>query len=281
MKKKTLMAPKRRSTRPSRSRGDAQIDARSYLLRDGVRFRTVLCARPDDIPQYRLKLESDNDNIVGLSAIADELRMTGLNLRVEAVENILNTLCGVIPEYIARTGNAVRLGNLVTIKPYATGTVAHANDAADPDKNHLEVRATVCPSLRYSLAKVRLVNAMRKVDGIDSIVGGPKQKSGEVDAENDIVVLGRNIYLPLASADDAKAQGCAWLETRQGEMLGRCDVTLSGGEYLRLRLRLDAPPSVRDCRLVIETYGTEEAALDPSAPILSYRRNVRFVGKVQ
>ncbi len=64
-------------------------------------------------------------------------------------------------------------------------------------------------------------------------------------------------------------------------MLGRCDVTLSGGEYLRLRLRLDAPPSVRDCRLVIETYGTEEAALDPSAPILSYRRNVRFVGKVQ
>ena len=280
MKKKTFMAPKRMSGRPSLSRSDAQIDARSFLLRDGVRFRTVSCARTGDARQYRLKLESDNDNIVGLGAIADELRMAGLNLRVEAVENILNTLCGGIPEYIARTGNAVRLGNLVTIKPYATGTVAHANDAADPDTNHLEVRATVCPSLRYSLAKVRLVNAMRKVDGIDSVVGGPRQKSGEVDAENDIAVFGRNIYLP-ESADGANVRGCAWLETREGEMLGRCEVTLSGGEYLRLRLRLDAPPSVRDCRLVIETYGTAEAALDPSAPILSYRRNVRFVGEVQ
>lgn len=168
MKKKTLMAPKRMSARPSRSRGDAQIDARSYLLRDGVRFRTVPCARFGDVQQYRLQLESDNDNIVGLDAIEDELRTAGLNLRVEAVENILNTLCGVIPEYIARTGNAIRLGNLVTLKPYATGTVAHANDAPDPEKNHLEVRATVCPALRYSLAKARLVNAMRNVDGIDS-----------------------------------------------------------------------------------------------------------------
>lgn len=281
MRKKTLMAPKRMSARPSRSREDAQIDARSFLLRNGVRFRTVPCARSGDIPQYRLQLESDNDNIVGLGAISDELRQAGLNLRVEAVENILNTLCGVIPEYIARTGNAVRLGNLVTLKPYATGTIAHANDAADPDKNHLEVRATVCPSLRYSLAKVRLVNAMRNVDGIDSVVGGPSQKSGEVDAENEITVTGQNIYLPPPSASGAQARGCAWLETREGEMLGRCDVTLSGGEYLRLRLRLDAPPSVRDCRLVIETCGTAEAALDPSAPILSYRRNVRFVGNVQ
>ena len=275
------MAPKRMSAPPSRSREDAQIDARSFLLRDGVRFRTVPCARSGDVPQYRLKLESDNDNIVGLSAIEDELRMAGLNLRVEAVENILNTLCGVIPEYIARTGNAIRLGNLVTLKPFATGTVAHANDASDPEKNHLEVRATVCPSLRYSLAKMRLVNAKRNVDGIDSVVGGPAQKSGEVDAENEIAVAGRSIYLPLSSACDAEARGRAWLETREGEMLGRCDVTLSGGAYLRLRIRLDALPRVRDCRLVIETYGTAEAAADPSSPILSYRRNVRFVGEVQ
>ena len=70
MKKKSFMAPKRMSGRPSRSRLDAQIDARSFLLRDGVRFRTVPCARSGDIPQYRLQLESDNDNIVGLGAIA-------------------------------------------------------------------------------------------------------------------------------------------------------------------------------------------------------------------
>ena len=145
------------SGRPSRSREDAQIDAQSFLLRDGVRFRTVPCARSGDAQQYRLQLESDNDNIVGLGAIADELRMAGLNLRVEAVENILNTLCGVIPEYI----------------------------------------------------------------------------------------------------------------------------TLSGGEYLRLRLRLDTPPRVRDCRLAIETCGTAEAAADPSSPVFLCRRNVRFVGEVQ
>lgn len=272
------MAPKRVSSPPSLSREDAQIDAQSFLLRGGVRFKAVPCARSGGTPQYRLQLESDNDNIVGLDAIKEELRMAGLNLRVEAVENILNTLCGVIPEYIARTGNAVRLGNLVTLKPYATGTVAHANDAPDPEKNHLEVRATVCPSLRYSLAKARLVNAMRNVDGIDNVVGGPAQKSGEVDAENEIAVAGRNIYLPPSSADGAEARGRAWLEAMDGKMLGRCDVTLSGGEYLRLRLRLDALPSVRDCRLVIETCGTAEAAADPSSPIMSYRRNVRFVG---
>ena len=279
MRKKSIMAPKRISSPPSRSREDAQIDEQSFLLRDGVKFRTIPCARSGGAPQYRLQLESDNDNIVGLGAIEEELRMSGLNLRVEAVENILNTLCGIIPEYIARTGNAVRLGNLVTLKPYATGTVAHANDAADPARNHLEVRATVCPSLRYSLAKARLVNAMRNVDGIDSVVGGPSQKSGEVDAEHEISVAGQNIYLPLSSAGDVEARGRAWLETRDGEMLGRCDVTLSGSEYLRLRLRLDAPPRVRDCRLVIETYGTAEAAADPSYPVFSYRRNVRFVGE--
>ena len=77
------------------------------------------------------------------------------------------------------------------------------------------MRATACPSLGYSLAKVRLVNAMRNVDGIESVMGGPAQKNGEVDAENEIVVFGRSIYLP------------------------------------------------------------------PSSPILSYRRNVRFVGEVQ
>ena len=205
MRKKTLMAPKRMSSPPSRSRGDAQIDARSFLLREGVRFKTVPCGSSSGTPQYRLQLESDNDNIVGLGAIEEELRMAGLNLRVEAVENILNTLCGVIPEYIARTGNAVRLGNLVTLKPYATGTVAHANDAPDPDKNHLEVRATVCPSLRYSLAKARLVNAMRNVDGIDGVMGGPAQKSGEIDAENEIGVVGRHIYLPPSSAREMRS----------------------------------------------------------------------------
>ena len=278
MKKKTFKAPMRISGRPSISRDGAQVDGRSYLLRGGVKFKAVPCGDSGGAQHYRLKLEGDNDCIVGLGALEEEFRMAGLNLRVEAVENILNTLCGVLPEYIARTGNAVRLGNLVTLKPYATGTLAHVNDAPDPEKNHLEIRATVCPSLRYSLSKARLVNSMRCVDGIDDVVGGPEARSGDVDAENEILVFGRNIYLPRQSAGDAVMRGRAWLETRDGEMLGRCDVTEEGCELLHLRLHLDAPPGTRDCRLVLETCGTDEAAANPKSPLFSYRRNVRFVG---
>ena len=124
------------------------------------------------------------------------------------------------------------------------------------------------------------LSGFANVDGIDIVFGGPKQNSGEVDEKNDIVVCGRNIYLPKP-AGDAKVRGRAWLETREGEKLGPCEVMLSGNDNLCLRLRLDAPLRVRDCRLAIETCGTKNAALDPTSPISLYRRNVRFVGEVQ
>ena len=276
MHKSSFLAPKRCSARPAKSREDARIDRRSSLLEDAVKFTPVPCARRGEANQYRLKLASDNDNIVGLSALEDELRTAGLNLRASAVENILNTLCEIVPEYIVRTGRAVRLGDLVTLKPYATGTIANANDAPDPDKNHLEIRATVGPSLRYALANARLVNSTRQVDGIDLVVGGPDGKNGEVDDGNEISVYGHHIYLPLQSAGDTSAKGRAWLETRKGDWLGDCDVVMSGVDHIDLRLHLGKTPPTRDCRLVVETYGTPAAAEHPSSPLYSYRRNVRL-----
>ena len=124
------------------------MSANDFRLRDGIRFHPIPCGGSGEERYYRLELETASDNIVGLDALEDRLLTAGLNLRVSAVENILNTLFDVLPAYIAETGNAVRIGNLVTLKPCVTGTLAHANDAADPEKNHLEIRATVVPALR-------------------------------------------------------------------------------------------------------------------------------------
>lgn len=281
MKKSSLMTPKRRSRPPSRSREDAQIDLEETIQLDGVKFTPVPCGRHGEEQRYRLKLEGDNDQIVGLGAIADQLRYAGGNLRIEAIETVLNTICAVVPEYIAATGNAVRIGNLVTLKPYATGTLAHVNDSPDLKKNHLEIRATVCPSLRYSISKARLVNSVRKAKGIEYVMGGPGSSHdmhNRVDDVNVIMLYGNNIYIPKQKAGDTGTRGRAWLETRDGKALGRCDILNSTDDGAFMKLQLDTRPRRPECRLVIETYGTENAAADPSAPLFTYSRNVRFVG---
>ena len=152
----SLMRPKRTSTNFTVTRTDLQLDPRKDLLPD-VMVHPVPCGA-DGTTKYRLALDNSTDNICGLEALEEELRTAGLNLHVSAVENILNTLLEVIPSYIARTGRSVRIGNLVTLKPFATGTLDNANDAPSPDRNHLEIRATISPALRHSLAKARLVN---------------------------------------------------------------------------------------------------------------------------
>ena len=271
------MAPKRVSPRIALPREAGQLDPRKFsLLEQGMKFRPVPCGGSGEKKYYRLRLENADDNIVTLASLEEELFLRGL--RVSMVENVLNTLFEILPKYIARTGNAVRLGNLVTLKPYATGSIAHMNDCADPERNHVEIRAVETPALRCSLEKAHLVNTMRRVKGIDDITGGPKSRSCEVDEAHDVVVNGRNIYLPHQSADDPEARGRAWLETRSGEKIGRFDVVISGNELLKLKLHLDkSAPTKDDLRLVIETYGTEEAAADPAAPINSYCRNVKLV----
>ena len=255
------------------------MDATDFRLRKGIPFHPIPCGGDGENRYYRLELKNANDSIVGLGALEDRLLTAGLNLRVSAVENILNTLLDVIPAYIAETGNSVRIGNLVTLKPYATGTLAHANDAADPEKNHLEIRATVAPALRYALSRAPLVNVNRPSDGILNIAGGRDGRVCEIDEEHETIVTGHHIYIPAQTFDAEGAKGRAWLETLEGEKIGRFDVTVPGETLLHLRLHLDAPdgPRSRECRLVIETYGTAAAAESGTAPLLSYRRKVKWV----
>ena len=217
------------------------MSANDFRLRDGIRFHPIPCGGSGEERYYRLELETASDNIVGLDALEDRLLTAGLNLRVSAVENILNTLFDVLPAYIAETGNAVRIGNLVTLKPCVTGTLAHANDAADPEKNHLEIRATVVPALRYALSRAPLVNVNRASDGIAHVAGGPDGRDCEVDEGHETIVTGHGIYLPRQAFDAAN------------------------------------PP--RDCRLVIETSGTSAAAESADSPLLSYRRKVKLVSR--
>ena len=132
---KSLMRPKRASTRFTITRADIQVDPKSSLLPD-VMINPIPCGDGGKV-KYRLSLDNSTDNICGLESLEDELRTAGLNLRVSTVENILNTLLDVIPRYIARTGRSVRIGNLVTLKPYATGTLDNANDAPDPERTIL------------------------------------------------------------------------------------------------------------------------------------------------
>ena len=279
MNRKSFMSPKRASGLPKLSRDDAQIDGKSHLFKGGIRFKPVPFSGTDGVRRCRLKLEGENDNIVELDALEERLRAAGQTVRIKVIEGLLDVLCAIIPEYIAETGNAVRIGNLVTLKPYATGSLRYANEALDPEKNHIEIRATVSPSLRYSLAKARLVNVDVAQDlGIDACYGGSRNRRDEVDDEHEILVNGRNIYLPHCTPGEAGIRGGLWLETAEGEIVGRCGVTISGPTLLSAYLKLDKrPPVGSEFNLVLETCGTKEAYEDPKSMLYRYVRKVRFI----
>lgn len=279
MNRKSFMRPKRASKLPKLSRDDAQIDGKSYLFNGGVRFKPVPFSGTDGVRRCRLKLEGDNDNIAELEDLEDRLRTAGLTVRVEVIESILDVLCTIIPEYIAQTGNSVRLGNLITLKPYATGSLHYANDPLDPEKNHLEIRATVSPSLRYSLAKARLINvAVSQNLGIEGCYGGPNNCKDEVDDEHEILINGLNIYFPHCTPGEAGIRGGLWLETAEGEIIGRCGVKIGSPELLSAYLKLDKrPPSGSECNMVLETCGTKAAYEDPNSMLFRYVRKVRFL----
>ena len=279
MNRKSFMRPKRASKLPKLSRDDAQIDGKSHLFHGGIKFKPVPFFGTDGVRRCRLKLEGDNDNIAELGDLEDRLRTAGLTVRVEVIESILDVLCSIIPEYIAQTGNSIRLGNLVTLKPYATGSLLHANDAPDPENNHLEIRATVSPSLRYSLAKARLVNlAAAQNLGVYACYGGPNKNKDEVDDQHEILVNGQNIYLPKCTPGEGGIRGGLWLETADGEIIGRCGVKIAGPSLLSAYLKLDKrPPSGSECNLVLETCGTMEAYEDPKSMLFRYVRKVRFI----
>lgn len=270
------MAPKRGSTHFTITREDRQLDPRNEHLPD-INVTPIHCGQKGK-RKYRLSVENSTDRINNLRAISEELQQTGL--KVSSVEGILNTLLDIIPRYIARTGQSLRLGNLITLKPFVTGAIDNANDELDPENNHLEIRAIASPALRHSLAKARLVNVKHRRLVIDRVIremnGG---RVDEVDAEHKLLISGRGIYVSPQSATDENTRGRVWIETLDGKVLGRCEVLSSGPDVVSARFRPDAPVSVGDARLVVETYGTKEAAeADDKSSLAIYSRDVKIVG---
>ena len=276
---KSLMAPKRSSKSYSVTRDDIQLDPRDMQCRDGMKVKPIPCG-DGDTKRFRLQPVNSTDNICGLDSLADELRTAGLNLHVSAVENVLNTLLDVIPSYIAKTGRAVRIGNLVTLKPCVTGTIASTVDDPDPEKCHVEIRATVSPALRYSLSRIKLVNVKRRRNGIDRVICDMNNaKRDVVDAEHNIHVNGFYIYVQPQSATDENMRGRVWIETLDGVRLGRCAVLPnSGRDLLVVRFVPDAPVAPCEARIVVETYGTKEAvAAGDESSFARYSHKIKIV----
>lgn len=267
------MAPKRRSRRPRVSRNDAQLKGGEYPLSTDFRFTPVSCGKIDGATHYRLKLEGDSDSIVELKDLQDAF--FGTALRVEHVEQVLESIFNVIPRYIARTGNAVRIGNLVTIKPCVTGTVDNVNADADPAVNHVELRATESPALRYCLKNARLVNVNGHPRGIAKVIGGAHPTEGIVDAENDIFISGYEsygIYVPMDAAGDAE-EG-VWLATLDGRRIARCTLKTAGEHDLTARIPPTDPIAPGEYRIVVATRGSKDAP--QAAPVFTYSRKVTF-----
>ncbi len=277
-KNNPYMRPKRASKRYSLTREDRQLDPREgQLPADGIKVRPVPC-KVGGKWKYRLELEGSSDNICELDSLAEELRMAGLNLHVSAVENVLNTLIDVIPQYIARTGRSVRIGNLVTLKPFATGLIDNANDRPDPAKNQIEIRATISPAMRHSLRKAQLVNVAYRAKGIDFVIREADWAvRNEVDAVSTLLVNGRNIYVTPQPAAGSERRDRVWIETLDGRLLGRCEVLNSGPGLTSVRFVPDAPVDVTEGRLVMETYGTQAEAEGGSSLLSRYTCDVRFV----
>ena len=277
------MRPKRASSSFTVTRHDCQIKPDSFLFPDsGVGFRPIPCYEN----KYRLEPENSKDNICTVSDLADEIRQSS-GLSVNVVETVLATLLDVVPKFIARTnGCAVRLGNLVTLKPCITGTIEYANGKLDAKTNHLEIHATESPALRHSLAKANLVNTARNSNGLDRVLGGPSASPvlDKIDAENDIDVCGVDIYVPNQPSTTDSGCGRVWIETRTGRQLGACTVLKSGKDVLTVRFVPDAPlrEEDRECRVVVETCGTKEAA-ESDKPKLLFRlsRDVTYIGPVE
>ena len=276
-KKNPLMCPKRVSKRYAVTRDECQLDPRnSSILSNGIKVHPVPCP-VNGKRKYRLDLEKSSDNIHGLDALSEEINMSGY--QVSLVENMLNMLLDVVPRYIARTGHSVRIGNLLTLKPFATGTLEYANDATDPANNRLEIRGTISPALRHSLARVPLVNVSQRIKGLDFAINNANgSRRDEINAKFEIIINGTDIYVPPQSAADENTRGKVWFETMDGRRLGRCSVSSSGPNAIKARFVPDAPVDVDEGRLFVETYGTKEAAEAGDRSLLQrYSRDIRFI----
>ena len=162
------MKTKRSSTRFKVTREGGQLDPRSGVIPATMKVHPIPCTSGDN-PKYRLELENATGNICDLDSLEEEF-MSKAALHLSTVNSVVNAIFDILPRYIAQTGRSVRIGNLVTLKPFVTGTIDHANDEPDPDANHLEIRATVSPALRHSLAKAKVVNVNARAHVIDRVI---------------------------------------------------------------------------------------------------------------
>ena len=270
------MASKRSSKRFTLTRDDFLLDPQDVQCQDGLRVVPIPCGAGGK-KQFRLVLEDSADKISDLDSLADDLRNAGLQMPV--VENVVNALLDVIPRYIAKTRRSVRIGNLVTMTPCVKGSLDSTTDNPDPKKSHLEIHATVSPALRHSLSRIKLVNVNRRQNALGKVICKmDKAKADVVDAEHDIYVNGSSIYVPQQSATDDGTQGCVWIETLDGKRLGRCAVLVSGRDLLTVRFVPDKPVGECDARIVVETYGTEEAAeIGDKSAFARYFRTVKLL----
>ena len=279
------MRPKRASDRFTRTREDFQIDARSHLFKTPTEYHPIPCGKRGET-RFRLELEGANDNTCNLSSLSDELHSAGLTIPVSTLEGYLDTLLEVVPKYILQTGRAVRIGNLVTLKPFITGSVKYANDRPDPDENHIAIQAIPSPALRDALAKAPLVNTARNSNGLDRVMGGQDNtKFDKIDTENTTQIHGKDIYVTPHQANADCGGGRVWIETRDGRRLGACSVELpTGPDLITARFVPDAPmrEEDRECRVVVETYATMEAAeSDKPRCLFRLTRDVTYIGPVQ
>lgn len=93
-----------------------------------------------------------------MASLAEEICDSCIGLNVTAIEATLVVIAAIIPTYMAWAGMAIRLGNLVILKPHVAGSIDHeAADLASAE-NNIAICATACPALRYFLSRAMLLN---------------------------------------------------------------------------------------------------------------------------
>ena len=273
---------KRRSKSPLKTRDDAKVD-KETLKGSPVVYEPVSCGvAKDGRPRYRLKIANEADNIIELRDVPkDELYGSGIDYTPQVFENVINALCSVLPKYIAKSGHAVRLGNLVTLKPSIKGTIQYPNETPDSDKVKVEIHATVTPSMRHALELAELKLSEDFKGKIISVVDLATSANKDAITDGDeIRVVGSYIYVvPNDCRDTVINGGSAYLADSNGKKVGEFKVITANDTMLTMKLGMLETVSTAKCKIVLETPGTEQAAHDKSSPLLIYSKAIGYTSR--
>ena len=100
----------------------------------------------------------------------------------------------------------------------------------------------------------------------------------EVDDSNEVIVIGKGLYVSAQSAAKENTRGRVWVETPDGQRLGGCAVLVPTESSLTVRFVPDAPIEACEARLVVETYATKAAFdADDRSAFVRYDHKVRIV----